>query len=404
MTELRLDIQISHQGIHQKPGNMTSSERRIGSVSESGRDFSTLVEILFGLGVVFLSTCMATLVQIIGLEMQSEVYSSNLIIIYLMGVLVVSCYSGRVGALTSAVTSVAAFDFFFVDPRFSLVPRDKEYVVVVVVMLAAALLVNELAMRARTNARRAEDARIEAESEKLKNILLRSVSHDLKSPLASIIGAASLLTGNEPDVLSDDQKEELLASIASESSRLDRVVTNILEITRLESGALILNKDWHLLEEIVGSALSSMGARLSEQDVVLELASDLPLVYVDSMLLGQVLVNLLDNCLKYAPESTYRLQAWCEGDKVLLEVRNDGEPIDRDKEELVFEKFYRKDGDTRGAGLGLAICRSILTLHEGSIWVVPGVENGVAIRLVLPVTEQTDLPVEAPDHESEAGT
>jgi len=383
---------------------MTSSERRIGSVSESGRDFSTLVEILFGLGVVFLSTCMATLVQIIGLEMQSEVYSSNLIIIYLMGVLVVSCYSGRVGALTSAVTSVAAFDFFFVDPRFSLVPRDKEYVVVVVVMLAAALLVNELAMRARTNARRAEDARIEAESEKLKNILLRSVSHDLKSPLASIIGAASLLTGNEPDVLSDDQKEELLASIASESSRLDRVVTNILEITRLESGALILNKDWHLLEEIVGSALSSMGARLSEQDVVLELASDLPLVYVDSMLLGQVLVNLLDNCLKYAPESTYRLQAWCEGDKVLLEVRNDGEPIDRDKEELVFEKFYRKDGDTRGAGLGLAICRSILTLHEGRIWVVPGVENGVAIRLVLPVTEQTDLPVEAPDHESEAGT
>ncbi|MBK9143658.1 MAG: PAS domain-containing sensor histidine kinase [Candidatus Melainabacteria bacterium] len=382
---------------------MTSSARRIGYESESGRDFSTLVEILFGLGVVFLSTCIATLVQIIGLEMQSEVYSSNLIIIYLMGVLVVSCYSGRAGALASAVTSVAAFDFFFVDPRFSLVPRDKEYVVVVVVMLAAALLVNELAMRARANARKAEDARIEAESEKLKNILLRSISHDLKSPLASIIGAASLLTGDDPEVLSQEQREELLASIASESSRLDRVVTNILEITRLESGGLILNREWHMIEEIVGSALAGMGARLSEQDVVLDLAPDLPLVYVDSMLLGQVLVNILDNCLKYAPDSIYRLQAWREGDRLLLEVRNEGEPIDKDKEELVFQKFYRKDGDTRGAGLGLAICRSILTLHEGRIWVVPGIEDGVTIRLALPVTEQTDLPVEAPDHEREAG-
>ncbi|MGD9685141.1 MAG: ATP-binding protein [Candidatus Obscuribacterales bacterium] len=382
---------------------MTSSEKRIGNKSESGRDFSTLVEILFGLGVVFLSTCMATLVQNIGYEMQSEVYSSNLIIIYLMGVLLVSCYSGRAGALTSAVTSVAAFDFFFIDPRFSLVPKDKEYVVVVVTMLAAALLVNELAMRARTNARRAEDARIEAESERLKNILLRSVSHDLKSPLASIIGAASLLTEDEPGVLSEEQKEELLASIATESSRLDRVVTNILEITRLESGGLILNRDWHMLEEIVGSALSSMGARLSEQGVVLDLASDLPLVYVDSMLLGQVLVNLLDNCIKYAPDATYSLRVWREGDNVLLEVHNDGEPIDKDKEELVFEKFYRKDGDTRGAGLGLAICRSILALHEGRIWVVPGIEDGVTIRLALPVTEQTDLPMEAPDDESEAG-
>ncbi|MBZ0189837.1 MAG: hypothetical protein K8F91_26565, partial [Candidatus Obscuribacterales bacterium] len=122
---------------------------------------------------------------------------------------------------------------------------------------------------------------------------------------------------------------------------------------------------------------------------------------VDSMLLEQVIVNLLDNSLKYAPDSSYKLKAWSEDGAIIFEVHNDGEAIAREKQELVFEKFYRKDGDTRGSGLGLAICKSILALHEGRIWVVPDVEKGVSFRISLPACgEQIDMPSEAPEEPS----
>ena len=231
----------------------------------------------------------------------------------------------------------------------------------------------------------AADARMQMETEEMRSSLLSAVSHDLRTPLASITGAASTLR-SQGEKLELAVREELLESISEEALRLSRLVGNLLDMTRLESG-MELRRDLYPLEEIVGAALQRMEPQLAGREVTATVPEDLPLVNVDDVLLGQVLVNLLENAAKYSPPgSAIEIAATATPAAVQLEVRDHGRGFAEGEEKRLFEKFYRgKSEGVRGAGLGLAICRAIVMAHRGTIEALHRDGGGAIFRIRLPL-------------------
>jgi len=243
----------------------------------------------------------------------------------------------------------------------------------------------------------AKEAEVRIESERLRNALLSSVSHDLRTPLATITGAISAIL-EDGERLDAATRRELLESVRDEGDRLNRLVQNLLEMTRLESGALALRKAWHPLEEIIGAALSRLNTQLAGRRVTTRVPPDLPLVAIDDVLIEQVLINLLDNTLKYTPAGTpIEVIATAGEQNVTVEIADHGPGLPPGEEDKVFDKFYRADaGAGRGAGLGLAICRGIVQAHGGRIWAqnLPG--GGVAFLFTLPLGDPpTSVPRDA---------
>jgi two-component system sensor histidine kinase KdpD len=237
---------------------------------------------------------------------------------------------------------------------------------------------------------------VRIETERLRSSLLSSISHDLRTPLATITGAVTTIL-DEGARLDDGTRRELLESARDEAERLNRLVQNLLEMTRLESGALSLRKDWHPIEEVIGAALSRLGKRLAGRRVSTRVPPDLPLVAIDDVLVEQVLVNLLDNALKYTPPTgAIDIVATGTDAAITVEVADHGPGLPAGDEDRVFEKFYRgTPADGRGAGLGLAICQGIIRAHGGRIWAHNLPEGGVAFFFTLPVTDAPPAPVPA---------
>jgi two-component system sensor histidine kinase KdpD len=231
----------------------------------------------------------------------------------------------------------------------------------------------------------AEAARMQMQTEEMRSSLLSAVSHDLRTPLASITGAASTLRV-QGEKLPPETREDLLDSISKEAERLGRLVGNLLDMTRLETGVEI-RRDLYPLEEIVGTALQRMEQQSAGRQILTTLPDNLPLVYVDDVLFGQVIVNLLENAVKYSPaETPIEVVAEASEDSVTLEVRDRGEGFAEGEEQRVFEKFYRgKPEGVRGAGLGLAICRAIVTAHRGTIEALNRPGGGAILRVRLPL-------------------
>lgn len=209
----------------------------------------------------------------------------------------------------------------------------------------------------------------EADAERSRSSLLSVVSHDLRTPLAAIAGSASSLV---EDALDAETRKDLARTIYEEADRLTRLVENLLHLTRIESGAMKVDKQWQPLEEVIGSALRRIETALGRHDVHIDLPSDLPLVPMDGLLVEQVLVNLLDNAAKYSSEgSTIDLAARLTSAGVETAVADRGPGLAEAERERVFEKFYRgaavRGDHGRGAGMGLAICRAVVTAHGGRI-------------------------------------
>jgi two-component system sensor histidine kinase KdpD len=231
-----------------------------------------------------------------------------------------------------------------------------------------------------------------AETERLRSALLTSISHDLKTPLASILGAAGALR-DLGERLSDAEKTDLLATIIDESERLNRFIANLLDMTKLESGAITPNVALHDLGEIVGSALRRASRILSRHHIELELASDLPMLELDAVLFEQVLFNLLDNAAKYAPpETTIRIESWQDADTVYLRVLDEGGGISPSDLDHIFDKFYRAqktDQVRAGTGLGLAISRGFVEAMHGTIVAANRTDRtGAAFTISLPIPRQ----------------
>src|SRR5213593_1172499 len=240
----------------------------------------------------------------------------------------------------------------------------------------------------------AQQAQVRIETERLRNSLLSSVSHDLRTPLATITGAASTIleSGSRLDA---QTRQELLESVREEADRLNRLVQNLLEMTRLESGALQLRKEWHPLEEVIGAALNRLGKRLADRRVTTSIPPDLPLVPIDDVLVEQVLVNLLDISMKHTPpRSPIKIIATATDQAITVEIADNGPGLPSGEEEKVFEKFYQGDSaGSRGAGLGLAICRGVVRAHGGRIWAQNLPEGGVAFLFTLPLSGLPPAPV-----------
>ncbi|HJZ20105.1 MAG TPA: sensor histidine kinase KdpD, partial [Bradyrhizobium sp.] len=232
------------------------------------------------------------------------------------------------------------------------------------------------------------------ESERLRAALLTSISHDLKTPLASVLGAASTMRDLSSG-LTDIEKRDLLATVIDESERLNRFIANLLDMTKLESGAVVPNTARHDVGEIVGSALRRAGKILVHHKVSLDLAADLPMLELDAVLFEQVLFNLLDNAAKYAPsESTISITSRRDRDSVLLQIIDEGEGIPPAELESVFDKFYRaQKGDhvRPGTGLGLAISRGFVEAMHGTISAGNRADrSGAVLTIRLPIPAAAD--------------
>jgi two-component system, OmpR family, sensor histidine kinase KdpD len=243
-----------------------------------------------------------------------------------------------------------------------------------------------LAIERTMSQRAAEETRFHMQTEQMRSSLLSAVSHDLRTPLASITGAASTLRA-QGDRLPLETKQELLESISDEADRMGRLVSNLLDMTRFESGGVELRRDFYPLEEIVGTVLQRMERQLEGRAVLTELSENLPMVFVDDVLFGQVLWNLLENSAKYtAPGSPLDLVAFENDGAVTVEVRDRGPGVPPGEEERIFEKFYRgQSTGARGAGLGLPICRAIVQAHRGTIQALARTGGGAIFRIRLPI-------------------
>ncbi len=321
---------------------------------------------------------------------------ANLIMVYLIGVVIVAIRFGRGASVLASFLSVAAFDFFCVHPYLSFAVSDTQYLLTFAMMLTVAVLISTLTTQVREHAEAADQASSQMETERLRSTLLSSVSHDLRTPLATITGASSSLL-QEAAESNPGTRHELLEVIYEESERMNRLVGNLLEMTRVESGNILVNKEWQAIEEVIGTALARVEAKLAGARIEVLLPDELLLVPLDAVLIEQVLTNLLDNAIKYAGTtasiavSVSATPTSGAGDTtkglVTVCVLDTGPGFSPAESDHVFEKFYRGSAakSSAGVGLGLAICHGIVKAHGGTITAGNRPGGGAQICFTLPL-------------------
>ncbi|MBZ2190111.1 sensor histidine kinase KdpD [Alcanivorax sp. JB21] len=240
-------------------------------------------------------------------------------------------------------------------------------------------------------------SRVAEETERLRSALLSSISHDLRTPLASMIGSASTLKSMS-DRLSEEDRVSLLDSVLGEGERLDRYIRNLLDMTKLGHGTLKIERDWIALTDILSSALRRTRGLMTKLRVERDVADNLPLLFVHPALIEQALVNVLENAAKFAPDgSTLRIHAREAGGELIIAVSDEGPGIPEEQRDRVFDMFFtggEGDRGPHGSGLGLAICHGMIAAHGGRIRALAGTDNrGAVIEIVLPL-------VESPEHEA----
>jgi len=236
-------------------------------------------------------------------------------------------------------------------------------------------------------AEQAKKTQLDMEAERLRNSLLSSISHDLRTPLATIVGSASTLV-EEDNALKAEDKLELNRAIYDEAQRMSTLVNNILDMARLDAGAVVLNKQWYPLDEIIGVVLTRLQKRLEGRPVTVKLPPGTPMIYVDTVMIEQVLINLLENVLRYTPEkSPVEIMAEASNFAVKISVADQGPGIPAGLENQLFEKFYRvrNEAAQSGVGLGLAICRAIIEAHGGSIQAQNRPTGGAVFSFMIPL-------------------
>jgi two-component system sensor histidine kinase KdpD len=236
-------------------------------------------------------------------------------------------------------------------------------------------------------AEEAQQATVQMEAERLRSSLLSSVSHDLRTPLAVITGSASALLQSD-GALAPAARHDLAATIHEEAQRLNRLVRNLLDMTRIASGAIKVAKEWQPLDEVIGAALNRMDEQLQGRKIDVHVGPDVSLVPIDAVLIEQVLINLLENAAKYTPAgSPIEIRAHRREDEAVVEVADHGPGVPPELRDKIFEKFYRlaREGSAGGAGLGLAICRGVVEAHGGRIWVETREGGGSVFRFTLPI-------------------
>ncbi len=332
----------------------------------------------------------------IGFAMRSRFDLVNIAMVYVLAVVLVARYFSRGPAVVVTVLGVLAFDVLFVPPEGVLMVHDAQYTLTFAIMLVIGLIVARLVEDARRQARTQAALEVQAETERQRNVLLASISHDLRTPLAVISGASSTLV-ETAERLGAEQRSALAQSIFERSSRMSEHVDKILQVTRLETGAISPERDWVPLAEICGSALLRLRESLAGHCVLVEVDEDLPLVRADAALIEQALANLLENAARHTPAGTeVRLSVDRSDGEIVVTVADNAAGATPDLDGIFENRRRRGFADREGGvGLGLAICKAIVQLHEGRIWAerLPGA--GKAFRFTLPAGEPPPPPREA---------
>ena len=331
-----------------------------------------------------------------GVAMHGRFDLVNIAMVYLLAVVIVALRYSRGPAVLTSVLSIAAFDYLFVPPQGTFTVEDVQYLLTFAIMLAVGLIISGLTDSVRARARAQAKLEAAAETERLRSTLLASISHDLRTPLAVMCGASSSLA-ERGERLSAEERQALARSVYEQAREMSEQVAKLLQMTRLESGAIELQRDWDSLAEIAGAVLERLGERLAGHRVILELPEDLPLVRVDAALIDQALANLLENAARHTPSGTLvRLRAKREAAELVVSVEDYGPGLPEGDAERIFAKFEHgaAEGAGGGVGLGLAICRAIVRLHGGRAWAeqLPG--GGSAFRFTLPLEEPPSVPAE----------
>ena len=328
---------------------------------------------LVSAGLVFITTLLGEFVK-------GRLEPTNIVMFYLLVVVIIAIRWGQGPAIVASVLSVLAFDFFLVPPYLTLNVHDFEYLFTFGAFLAVGIIVSTLASKVR-------DQIIQRQTEKLHSALLNSISHDLKTPLVSITGALSTLLDSKSK-LSEQQKNELLEMSRCGSERLNRIVNNLLDMTRTESGVLRIVKKQCDLRDFIGACLEQLKDKIGSRNIKIAISKDMPEVAVDFPYMLKAFLNVIDNSLKYSPDgSPIEIEASCIGDRVRVSVRDHGYGIPREDLGRIFDKFYRvhRAQNIMGTGLGLSISKNIIEAHGGRISAESIFGKGAAFIIELPV-------------------
>jgi two-component system sensor histidine kinase KdpD len=239
----------------------------------------------------------------------------------------------------------------------------------------------------------AQDALISIEAERLRNSLLSAISHDLRTPLTAIVGLSSTLA--EQTQISEQTRRELVQGINEEARHMNSLIMNLLDMAKLQSGKVVLNRQWQPIDEVIGSALRISSQLIANHQVKLDIAKNLPLLSFDAVLIERVLCNLIENAVKYGRDQIL-IQAELIYDEFVLSVIDNGAGLPDGMGEKIFDKFTRgeKESSTHGVGLGLAICKAIIEAHQGKIWATNSTTQGAKISFTLPLGTPPNIEIE----------
>jgi len=309
----------------------------------------------------------------------------DVVMIFLLVIMIVASRFGRRPALVSSALSVASYDFFFVPPFYTFAVDEARHVLTFATMFIIGAVMSGLTQRIRRQEEVARVAELRVRTEEMRNALLSAVSHDFRTPLATITGAATTLREFQAS-MSATQRGELVEAICEEADRLERLIVNVLDMTRIESGDLVLTRQWIPLDEIIGSALTRLESQLSGRPVHITVPDDLPLASIDPVLVEQLFMNLLENAVKYTPRaSPIEIAVQIVRGAHRIEVRDRGPGLPAGDPDAIFLRFHRGPSiGIAGAGLGLPICRGICSAHGGSIEAVNRQGGGAVFRIILP--------------------
>lgn len=322
-----------------------------------------------------------------------EVSTATAALAYVLAVTAAATLGGLWAGLTASIVSFLGLNFFFTQPYHTFVVTKPDDLIALLVFLLVsatigALIATAMNQRAHAEAREQEarDARQDAETNRTRAALFSSVTHDLRTPLASITASVTGLQSGEAH-LTDVDRRELLGTIRSEAERLNRMVGNLLDLSRMRAGVFVPSMSLAGIDEVIASAVGRLDPLIRDHELVVEVPDEVPDVRMDVVQIDQVLTNLIENAARFAPPGTSIAVSASTRDHVIqVRVNDQGRGITPEERERVFEPFVRGAGSS-GTGLGLAISKAVVEAHHGQIWIESGRPAGTAVVFELPMTE-----------------
>lgn len=334
------------------------------------------------IGKYMIRSCTILLLAVF-LSLVLQVYGvgkENILLFYMVSVqLITVCTTGYLYGAVGAVLGVLIFNYFFTTPLHTFAINSENDVVLMIFFLITAFISSSLTVRFRRQAQIAEDTKAEVEREHLKNSMLRSISHDFRTPLTGIMGGCDLLT--EPGEMDEATRKKLAEGIREQAVWIMKMMDNILSMTRIETGKLEIKKEPEVVDDIIYDAAAHVTGLREHRNFKVQLPEQLVVAPMDGKMMVQVMVNLLDNAMKHTKEGDYiAVRVTFSEKKVYFNIEDEGDGISEEIKDQIFEEFITGSGNKedgyRGIGLGLAICKAVVEAHGGEIWAENREEGG----------------------------